>query len=746
MTDTDPAARLTARDLWPAGSMAGRVFLSTAAIVVAVLVAALVVASYSARRATREAERRGLEQAVDLTAQLLAGRGRSLAGGARVFVQGPSFRALVAQRQHDDILDQAIEAATQLEADWVFITDEHGMLLAKSDEPGVQGVAMGAIPLVEGALEGRTTFGFGISRDTLLFQTVAVPIVVPGFAPVGVLVATKLVDRQMALDVRAATAAEIVFYSVDTRAKPHVVATSLDSASDASTAIPAAATTATRAAAAPNDGTLAIATPRAAGTAVIAGASYALQGAALTTAGGEIVGGFVVARPESATSAQLAGIRRSLAFAGLFGLVLALAAAWSSARRVTRPARALAAAATRALDGEYDAAARVAEEATTRAPSAEVKALGAALTAFLRELREKQALGGLVERVGTSDASPNEPRADAGEERTRVGRPRASAGRARTSLAPQLVPFAGALTLPAGVLAPGVLVADRYEIQEVLGVGGTGIVYRALDRTLDESIAIKMLRPELLADDPRAREELKQELRLTRRVSHRNIVRTHDFGVSRGMPYLTMEYVEGTSLAAVLARRGALPSSIVLALAKQLMRALDAAHDQGVMHGDVKPANLLLAADGLLKVTDFGVASLVRRPASPVSQAATAEESAGPPRLAGAVVGTPEYMAPELLLGGQPDVSSDLYAAGMVLHECLTGSTPFQGDTPRGFLAQKLDTPKETPIPAVPMASTGPRPTPRRTLSAIVAAMIAPDPADRPESAAQVSALLARIA
>ncbi|HWC45465.1 MAG TPA: serine/threonine-protein kinase, partial [Casimicrobiaceae bacterium] len=437
---------------------------------------------------------------------------------------------------------------------------------------------------------------------------------------------------------------------------------------------------------------------------------------------------------------------RSLVFAGLFGLMLALAAAWSSARRVTRPARALAAAAVRALDGEYDDAARVAEEATTRAPSAEVKALGAALTAFLRELREKQALGALVERVGANEAVPNESRADTGDERTRVGRARPSIGRGRTSLAPQLSAFAGALALPAGGLAPGALVADRYEIMEVLGGGGTGIVYRALDRTRDESIAIKMLRPELLADDPRAREELKQELRLTRRVSHRNIVRTHDFGVSRGMPYLTMEYVEGTSLAAVLGRRGALPSSVVLALAKQLMRALDAAHDQGVMHGDVKPANLLLATDGLLKVTDFGVASLVRRPASPIASSTAAEETAGPPRLAGAVVGTPEYMAPELLLGGQPDVSSDLYAAGMVLHECLTGSTPFQGDTPRGFLAQKLDTPKETPIPAIAVPRTGPRPTPRRTLSAVVAAMIAPEPADRPESAAAISALLARIA
>jgi serine/threonine-protein kinase len=161
------------------------------------------------------------------------------------------------------------------------------------------------------------------------------------------------------------------------------------------------------------------------------------------------------------------------------------------------------------------------------------------------------------------------------------------------------------------------------------------------------------------------------------------------------------------------------------------------------MHGDVKPANLLLANDGLLKVTDFGVASLVRRPAS---IAAKSSDDAGPPRLAGAVVGTPEYMAPELLLGGLPDVRTDLYAAGMVLHECLTGATPFQGDTPRGFLAQKLDTPRETLIPprdAARAAGNSVRSAP--TLAAVVAMMTEPDAEDRPASAAEVSALLARL-
>ena len=726
MTATESRSGTSRRATWRLNGLSGRVFVSTAAIVCTVLVAALVIASYSARRTLRETERRGLEQAADLTAQLLAGRGRSLAGGARVLVQGPSFRSLVAERQHDDILDQAFEAAAQLNADWVFITDERGMVLAKSDEPGVQGVDMAGVALIEGALEGRSTAGYGISRDTLLFQAVAVPIVVPTAAPVGVLVATKLVDHQMALDVRAATGAEIVFYTLDQHGQAHLAATSLDSATEAVTALPM-----------PNDSGGVAASARAARTALIGRVSYALHGAALTTAGGEVVGGFIVARPEAAASEQLAGVRRSLLVAGVLGLFLALAASWSSARRVTRPARSLASAAAQALEGRYDEAARLANLATAGAPSEEVAALGAALGAFLEELREKQALGILLSRSGAADRLPNA--GAEGVEDRRVPRVRPLAvGRTRTgSLAPRLSADWEAVATPAGALTPGVVVAERYEIQDVVGVGGTGIVYRAVDRTLDEVLALKMLRPGLVADDPRAREELKQELRLTRRVSHRNIVRTYDFGTTRtGVPFLSMEYVEGTSLQAVLAHRGALPSSVVLALAKQLMRALDAAHEQGVMHGDIKPANLLLTFDGLLKVTDFGGAALVRRPGPP---RAGAEERAGPPLLAGAVVGTPEYMAPELLLGGAPDVSADLYAAGMVLHECLSGSTPFQGETPREFLARKLDTPPAMRVP-------GPRPTrDPESLAAIVAAMTAFESDDRPPSAAAVSMLLARI-
>jgi len=478
--------------------------------------------------------------------------------------------------------------------------------------------------------------------------------------------------------------------------------------------------------------------PAGARRARIGGEPFALQGAALTTAGGEVVGGFVVGRPETAMPREIAGVRRSLLVAGVLGLALALAAAWSAARHVTRPSRALAAAATRALDGDYDAAARSALAATSGAPRDEIAALGAALAALLEELREKQALVAMLGHpLGGSASQDRHDALPARSDELLASSPAvdtAPRGRLTSSTIAWLVGSRTA-TRPPGALSPGTVVAERYALQEVLGSGGTGIVYRAADLTLGETVALKLLRPDLVADDPRAKEELKQELRLTRRVSHRNVVRTYDFGSSRGVPFLTMEYVHGASLAAVLAQRGALPSDVVLALAKQLIRALEAAHEQGVMHGDLKPANLLVAVDGQLKVTDFGVATLVRRPwARPPAP----DEVVTPPQLAGAVVGTPEYMAPELLLGSPPDPRTDLYAAGMVLHECLTGATPFQRDTPRGFLARKLET--SPTRPSALRTSSDPR-----TLEAVVAWLIAADAADRPTSAAAVGAALGRV-
>jgi serine/threonine-protein kinase len=253
-----------------------------------------------------------------------------------------------------------------------------------------------------------------------------------------------------------------------------------------------------------------------------------------------------------------------------------------------------------------------------------------------------------------------------------------------------------------------------------------------------ERLAVKTLRPELLDAEPQARERLARELRLASRIAHHNVVRPFELGESDGLPFLTMEYVEGQSLLALLRARGPLDDAATIALGRQLARGLAAAHAEGVVHGDLKPANLLVGTDGVLRVTDFGVAALTRR--TPFPGREPAEEALARLALAGAVVGTPEYMAPELLLGGPPDVRADLYAAGMVLHECVAGSTPFVADTPRAFLARKLD-PSALRAPRERPASAGPP----RTLAELVACLTARDPERRPRSAADLSALLERL-
>jgi serine/threonine-protein kinase len=698
----------------PAWNLTTRAFASTAAIVCVVVAAALLIGSASLRQASDQSAQRGLEQSADLVAQFLAGRERSLAGGARVFVQGPYFRTLVAERRRDDILDQSFEAVAQLGAKWVMITDDRGVLLAKSDEPTLVDDSLGGVPLVAGALRGGTASGFGVSRDSLLFQAVAVPIVIPGRSPIGVLVATRLVDSAFAADVKAGTSSELVFYARDTRGDLRVTASTLGR--DAS--VVAATEALAQKPAGPG-----AARP----TVQIRGAEYFAQAGTLTTAGGDAIGGFAVLRARDAALPSISGVRRSLVIAGSLGFVLALVSAYFAARLVTRPVRALSQAVRRAADGDYQAG--VADRTSLPAGDAEISALAVAFDSLLADLRDKEAL------VATMTRTPNptlarEARGGARPSRVHVG----SIGLASTERRSGLT------------IAPGELLADRYRIEAELGSGGMGIVYRAMDCRLGELVAVKLLRPEIVAADPQAFERFTQELRLARRITHRNVVRTHDLGESDGVPFLTMEYVQGTSLASVIGSRGALPPPAVLSIGKQLLRALAVAHEQGVIHGDLKPQNLLIGANGVLKVTDFGVARLIRG-AVPERErrAAQAAETSLLAQLAGAVIGTPEYMAPEQLMGEPASARSDIYAAGIVLHECLTGATPYGADTPMAFFARKLDAAATAPLTAPRFAA------PRRDsagaeateilageLEALIAEMMRPEPGDRPGSAAEL--------
>ena len=230
-------------------------------------------------------------------------------------------------------------------------------------------------------------------------------------------------------------------------------------------------------------------------------------------------------------------------------------------------------------------------------------------------------------------------------------------------------------TVGAG-LETGQRFADRFEVIGTIGEGGMGKVYRARDEKLGEEVAIKTLRPELVSD-PVLVERFKTETRLARKITHRNVVRTHDFGEWGGVYFLTMEYVEGITVRDLIDQRGHLSVSATLAIARQLVDSLAVAHEVGVIHRDIKPQNLLLDADGVLKVMDFGVARLAERSNNLTE--------------AGLILGTPSYMPPEQLLGDSVDARCDLYAVGVILYECLTGRLPFEAQSTISLIAKVLN-------------------------------------------------------
>lgn len=214
-------------------------------------------------------------------------------------------------------------------------------------------------------------------------------------------------------------------------------------------------------------------------------------------------------------------------------------------------------------------------------------------------------------------------------------------------------------------LAPGAMLGGRYRIISELGAGGMGVVYKSHDLELDDIVALKMLRPGIVVDTVQL-ERLKSEIKLERRITHPNVLRTFDFGEADGRSWISMEYVRGLTLRYLLGETRRVPYSAALRIARQLSAGLAAAHAVGVMHRDIKPENLILEANGNAKLMDFGIARPVRRDGQGHTEPGT-------------FVGTPNYCAPEQLLGDDVDERGDIYACGVVMSEMFCGGLPFPG-------------------------------------------------------------------
>ena len=280
--------------------------------------------------------------------------------------------------------------------------------------------------------------------------------------------------------------------------------------------------------------------------------------------------------------------------------------------------------------------------------------------------------------------------------------------------------FCGSCGSPVGLAVEGrfragALFAGRFRIVSALGRGGMGEVYRADDLELGQTVALKFLTA--FRTDERARARLRGEVRHARQISHPNVCRVYDIGDANGELYLSMEYVDGEDLAALLKRIGRLPIDKGVEIARKLCAGLAAAHAKGVLHRDFKPANIMIDGQGEVRIMDFGLA------------AAADNIDVGDVRS-----GTPAYMAPEQLAGREATRQSDLYALGLVLYELLTGKPPFAAKDLQELLRLREGAPATTPSTLIPEI------TPR--LERAVLACLEPDPKLRPASALEVSASL----
>lgn len=666
----------------PAFGLTAKIFVASALLVVAVLAITFGVTSVKANHTADASIHRALlatRRAVD---DYLAARTRTLARASTVATDVPQYRQrLLNQRARAEALDQADDIRGLVGASWVLVTNSDGILIARTDYREQYEVDLSIAPLVANALSGDQTSGAWLDdvRGTM-YMAIGTPLRDrPTAAPLGALVATYQIDDSLATAIKQTTSSDVVFFALDTLNKPVVVGSTIP-AQDIAPVLQNAVQTDALAADTAGGGLPLVASL---GNQHLIGLAGAIR-----SPGGDLRGGFVALRSREAELAAFNALQRTMLWAVGLGVLLALIFAFVQARQIAGPVRRLAIATQQIQEGDYsvDIAVKSRDE---------IGILSQAFKSLVDDLKAKAALVDMMQTSGGAatqriETVPTAVRAVGGEQ-----------------------------------LRPGATFAGRYEVKEILGAGGMGVVYRAFDRELQEPVAIKTLKPEVMAGGTAALDRFKQEIRLARKIAHRNVVRTYDLGEQNGMYYLTMEYVDGTSLKQLIVTRGKLPVSVTLTVGKQLARALEVAHAEGIIHRDIKPQNIVVEPSGFLKVMDFGIARL----ANPPKGKGLTE--------AGTAIGTPDYMSPEQLSGAELDQRSDLYAAGVVLFECLTGRVPFEAETTWALVAKHLE--EEPPSPR---SLNGEVP---ESLAAVILKAMAKKPADRYATAAELHDALARI-
>ncbi|HKY31191.1 MAG TPA: protein kinase [Candidatus Polarisedimenticolia bacterium] len=647
---------------------------------------------------------RAVLRAKDLVDEAAAARLDRLDLVTRLLANDPPFRAYVAEGDLPSILDNLADRLSLYACDRFLIVDGAGRPLADTrrgktarwDEPP---------ELLAAALQAEPARGVWAESGGELYLAAAAPLNAGQAAAV---VAMEALDEALASDLRRATGSELIFLS-STAGSPEPGATTL-----------AVSPSVLARLIEQNRGALA-GEPR---RLRLEGEEFVALAAPVAGAASGGAASFIVLRSADRELASFRTIQTSLVAVGLAAIPLALGLGVVFARRITGPIGILAKATERVRAGDY--AAPLPPESDD-----EVGALAGAFRVMVAQLREKEEMdawiGLLAARVaGPAQEPPPAPLPAPGASLLESAPTRPLAQAPPGGTGPGVAPDTSfpAATGPAGPFAPGSLLQGRFRLLDRLGAGGMGVVWRARDERLGETVAVKVLPPQVLADNPESRERFRQEILLARRVTHRNVLRTHELLEVQGTWAILMEHVPGASLDRLLAG-GRLPLAAGLRIARQICAGLEAAHAQGVVHRDLKPANVLVDTAGGVKIADFGLAR-------------AADAAAGGATSAGVIHGTPHYMSPEQASGLPADRRSDVYSAGVLFYEILCGRRPFVASGAMALLRQHIESPPPAPRSLAPGLSA--------ELEAVLFKALAKAPEERYPSARELSEAMARAA
>ncbi len=623
-------------DTKPGLSLNLKFFLFTALIIVLLIAVTILFSSRRARALAHETIRSDLKQTLSVFETFQKDRYEKLKIANKIFAQSPYIQAYIQEADSNSILDLARDTEESIKSNFIIVTDAEGVILARTDKPGVSGQSLENVPLISSALEGDEVSGLMLENQNL-YHAIALPVVTGDIITAALAVGYSINDA-LVTQLKEYTHSEAAFF-IEKDGLSLIASTITEEREDLTQSVSAAST------------------PDVPFEFQIGNEKYVGVYRLLKNLDGQTLGRFAAFRSLDRELFAFRQFQKNVLIVGIGMMALAFLISFLGSRRITGPLRDLTNAVNEVKEGNFD----VPIETTSRD---EVGILAQSFKKLLSQLKEKQQLVEYLSQQPTVTFSANAPTGF-------------------ISPSPQTSGTQSSVSLES--IGPGSIIAGRYQVQSILGAGGMGVVFKALDRQLDEVVALKLLKSEVFQQDPVALDRFKQELKLARRITHRNVVRTYDYSELDNYYVISMEYVRGITLKHLIRQRGMLPVRIGLQIGKQICSALDAAHEKGVVHRDMKPQNILLESTGDVKIMDFGIARVADMKGM---------------TSAGTIMGTPDYMSPEQAQGLGVDHRTDIYSAGVVLFEVFTGRLPFIADSSLAVLNKHIReaVPKPTSI------------------------------------------------